>query len=137
MKSELFRSLCSFPPDDERHGTVNGYANLDCRCDRCRAAWRDHHREYMHRTARAIPRKDYVALRRQNMVHGTEAGYKRGCRCSACRHTASMARWERRQVGQVLTHNRAGYANGCRCDVCREAHRVYSAERRAKKRAAA
>jgi hypothetical protein len=26
-------------PDDPRHGTVNGYSNLKCRCDRCRAAW--------------------------------------------------------------------------------------------------
>lgn len=25
-------------PDDPRHGTRNGYGNLGCRCDRCRAA---------------------------------------------------------------------------------------------------
>lgn len=25
-------------PDDPRHGTINGYNNLKCRCDRCRAA---------------------------------------------------------------------------------------------------
>jgi hypothetical protein len=34
------------PPDwamngteDHRHGSANGYGNLGCRCDRCRAAW--------------------------------------------------------------------------------------------------
>lgn len=25
-------------PDDPRHGSLNGYDNLDCRCDRCKAA---------------------------------------------------------------------------------------------------
>lgn len=25
-------------PEDPRHGSHNGYANLGCRCDRCRAA---------------------------------------------------------------------------------------------------
>lgn len=36
-------------PTDERHGTVNGYGNLACPCDRCREAWRIKHLEYMHR----------------------------------------------------------------------------------------
>lgn len=36
-------------PDDPRHGTVNGYSNHKCRCDRCRANWTRWHREYMHR----------------------------------------------------------------------------------------
>lgn len=27
-------------PSDDRHGTVNGYQNLKCRCDLCRDAWR-------------------------------------------------------------------------------------------------
>lgn len=29
-------------PDDPRHGTINGYANLRCRCPRCREANRQH-----------------------------------------------------------------------------------------------
>jgi hypothetical protein len=33
---------------DPRHGTVNGYTNLVCRCVDCTAAWRDAHRNYMH-----------------------------------------------------------------------------------------
>ncbi len=34
---------------DPRHGTVNGYTNLLCSCDRCREAWRVAHKAYMHR----------------------------------------------------------------------------------------
>lgn len=29
--------------NDPRHGTTNGYKNLDCRCDRCRKAGHDDH----------------------------------------------------------------------------------------------
>lgn len=31
---------CRIGPDDHRHGTANGYDNLDCRCPRCREAHR-------------------------------------------------------------------------------------------------
>lgn len=34
------------PPDDPRHGTVNGYRNCFCRCQLCRAAWAEYHRKY-------------------------------------------------------------------------------------------
>lgn len=33
---------------DPRHGTANGYVNLTCRCQRCRAAWADYHLVYLH-----------------------------------------------------------------------------------------
>lgn len=36
-------------PADPRHGTLNGYNNLRCRCDRCRAANAASQREYMQR----------------------------------------------------------------------------------------
>lgn len=39
----------TFAAADPRHGTSNGYTNLDCRCRRCKAAWRLTHRAYMHR----------------------------------------------------------------------------------------
>lgn len=39
--AELFRE----DPNDSRHGSTNGYTNLGCRCDRCRAAWATHVRE--------------------------------------------------------------------------------------------
>jgi hypothetical protein len=31
--------------NDPRHGTVNGYSNLGCRCQPCRDAWAVYHRE--------------------------------------------------------------------------------------------
>lgn len=34
--------------DDPRHGTTNGYSNLGCHCDRCKAAWAKDHLNYMH-----------------------------------------------------------------------------------------
>lgn len=39
-------------PEDERHGTTNGYSNLKCRCDRCKEAWKLWHREWMHQADR-------------------------------------------------------------------------------------
>jgi len=42
-------------PNDPRHGTVNGYSNCFCRCERCRAVWRRYiqrkgwNREHMRR----------------------------------------------------------------------------------------
>lgn len=37
-----------YPGDgDPRHGTVNGYCNLKCKCDECKAAWAESHRDYM------------------------------------------------------------------------------------------
>lgn len=43
QKAELFRA----DPTDVRHGTANGYSNLDCRCARCRAAWNVAFRAYL------------------------------------------------------------------------------------------
>lgn len=35
----MSRQRIQHDPADPRHGTVNGYANLSCRCDLCRSAW--------------------------------------------------------------------------------------------------
>ena len=66
-------------PDDPRHGTNNGYMNLRCRCDACKAAGRQANLEQKQkRLARGLPDGD----RR----HGTCNGYTNwGCRCGACR----------------------------------------------------
>lgn len=135
--SQVKDSRSTLAPDDPRHGTANGYSNRRCRCDECRAAWAAHYKAWTHRTARATPREDYFERRRQQLVHGTEAGSKRGCKCGPCRLAATVARWERRQVGEVRTHNASGYANGCRCEVCREARRIYQNAYRKRLRAAA
>jgi hypothetical protein len=34
---------------DPRHGSVNGYVNYLCRCQRCRKAWAKYHKAYMDR----------------------------------------------------------------------------------------
>lgn len=35
-------------PTDPRHGTMNGYNNLKCRCLRCKEAWRIYPNNQMH-----------------------------------------------------------------------------------------
>ncbi len=35
-------------PEDPRHGSINGYDNLACRCDRCTESKRVTHLAYMH-----------------------------------------------------------------------------------------
>lgn len=57
-------------PGDPRHGTMNGYNNLRCRCDRCREAWAEWHwrNNYdRHRTEQGRLRERYRIAR--------EAGY--------------------------------------------------------------
>lgn len=39
---------CNLTHDDPRHGTSNGYTNLECRCQLCREAWAVAHWTYMH-----------------------------------------------------------------------------------------
>jgi hypothetical protein len=140
----------SLAPDDPRHGTTNGYNNLGCRCDACRAA----KLEYVRSRGYGTYRRDACAcgqpkdLRagqcracdigaRKRAPHGTESRYSSGCRCADCKQAMNAERARRRRTPNVRVHNRSGYTNGCRCDVCREAHRVYSAARHGVKVAAA
>jgi len=129
-------------PEDERHGTVNGYVNLGCRCDRCRGAQRDYCRDYTHRTGRRRPREQWLSERRTQAEsrdnHGSETRYSRGCRCEPCRRAAADARARRRLMPAVSRHGvYSSYSNGCRCDECRAAYAKHRREQRARKRAAA
>lgn len=66
-------------PNDHRHGTVNGYGNLRCRCPRCRAA-----NTAQMRVARARMRAA-VAAGQRDLRHGTTGGYTNyGCHCEHC-----------------------------------------------------
>jgi hypothetical protein len=63
---------------DTRHGTVNGYTNLDCHCQPCKAAW-------------AAKMKDRRLQRRAQGLapddprHGKYSTYSNWmCRCDAC-----------------------------------------------------
>jgi hypothetical protein len=87
---------------DPRHGTRNGYVNLGCRCDLCRAASSVSSLEYKHRTGRAVPMEQHLAAVRAEAEardnHGTESRYNLGCRCRACRNGAAAARRRRRHA---------------------------------------
>ena len=81
--------------DDPRHGTKNGYSNLRCRCDDCRAAWAAYcYKRQKERAASNIP-----------FIHGTENGYGNyGCRCPSCtaaRSAANLARYHRRKAREL------------------------------------
>jgi len=75
------RSLGRLTPDDPRHGTINGYGNLGCRCDLCREAHRKNHNEYMARQR---------AMGRVLGRHGSELAYDTGCRCDPCREAHNL-----------------------------------------------
>lgn len=122
---------------DPRHGTHNGYTNLRCRCDRCRAANTASHREWAHRSGYSRPAEDVNYIRARNADcadnHGTEYRYTRGCRCDACRAASAAARRIRRLTPNVAVHGAYGYANGCRCDACRTGNNARSSANRAKR----
>jgi hypothetical protein len=90
---------------DPRHGTVNGYDNLKCRCPLCREAWRVGHQEWVVRNdyrtinpntgERRMSRADYLASL-PVPEHGTEARYGKGCKCGPCMTAARAARAARR-----------------------------------------
>ena len=67
---------------DARHGTVNGYKNLACRCDRCCAA----HTAYA--SKKVAERRERTARDGlpSHVLHGRKSAYDNwGCRCTDCR----------------------------------------------------
>lgn len=63
--------------DDPRHGTLNGYNTLKCRCDNCRAAKAAYQIDY---------KRPYKRLAADDPRHGTYNGYSNlKCRCADCR----------------------------------------------------
>ena len=92
------------PPDDPRHGTVNGYSNHKCRCELCRGAGTEAQRARRIR-ARARTCPDC----------GGPGGIYRG-RCVGCYEVASGKRADRHH-GQGARGVK-GYLGGCRCATC-------------------
>jgi hypothetical protein len=74
-------------PSDPRHGTTNGYGNLGCRCERCRAANTMAHRELLARYRAEGGRGE----------HGTIYRYATGCRCRACLDASAADSSERKR----------------------------------------
>jgi hypothetical protein len=80
-------------PDDHRHGTINGYSNHKCRCDLCKAAWR----EYCF--AKRQMRFSRGAKNPRTIPHGTTGGYGNWhCRCEDC--TAAWAKDGRERIAR-------------------------------------
>lgn len=71
------------------HGTVQGYGYWKCRCELCRQANRDYY-------GTKFSMEEYKA--QFPLVHGTEKGYQRGCRCDECRSASTKARQRRRKA---------------------------------------
>jgi hypothetical protein len=75
----------TLPWDDPRHGTTNGYSNLDCRCQPCRDARRCLLRT---RAKRARIARCWKLL----VIHGTNNAYTHyGCRCMPCTEATAQA----------------------------------------------
>jgi hypothetical protein len=81
---------------DHRHGTVNGYTNLHCRCEACRKAW----------AASCYARQQRRRLTDpEDPRHGTQNGYGNyKCRCEPCTaaySAACLARLHKRKQRQA------------------------------------
>jgi hypothetical protein len=95
------RPRAELQPDDPRHGTVNGYGNLGCRCDACRTAHREHSVMYMRRM-----RQSGHLLAKPSVQHGTNYCYNVGCRCDKCR--AAKAETSRRSKARKRSGRSVG-----------------------------
>ncbi len=84
-------------PDDERHGTLNGYTNYHCKCVPCRTFGR----AYSKKMARKRRQKGLPA---GSKLHGTEGGYSNyKCRCVPCleARAAYSAAWRAKKKKAV------------------------------------
>lgn len=81
------------------HGSVTGYCHGGCRCDACRLANTDYHRELRKRL------RARIGSTLARVPHGTAGGYaNHGCRCEACRsahHTTMAAAYARRRARRL------------------------------------
>lgn len=58
----------TFPARDPRHGTENGYGNLDCRCRRCTAA----HARWQHDYTSRPDRRVWITSQQRARAHGAQ-----------------------------------------------------------------
>lgn len=86
-------------PDDARHGTLNGYSNLRCRCDRCREANRLAQKEYLDRNPIQREKNRERATRRRLEMGMKPRRVKGTCNaaplgCSRLEHNGGLHRTE-------------------------------------------
>lgn len=94
---------------EDWHGTPNGYGNKKCRCDDCRDAWNEYHREFRRRP------------QPEGMIHGIASSYtNRGCKCPECK--AAKTDQYRRQVYGLPegTYQRLYDEQEGLCTLCRK-----------------
>jgi hypothetical protein len=65
---------------DPRHGSLNAYNNLRCRCDECREAAREPARQRQE----AWRRRQGMGEAKRGRTHGVISNYHEGCRCPDC-----------------------------------------------------
>jgi len=64
--------------NDPRHGTLNGYCNLGCRCERCKVPWVAYNKQRRVERAKLIQPDD--------PRHGKQSFYyNHSCRCDKCK----------------------------------------------------
>jgi hypothetical protein len=68
------RTKISEGDGDPRHGTVNGYSNLGCRCPECRQAWTEYHYDYMHADEKRL---ENHRIRQNRKYHATHPNARR------------------------------------------------------------
>ena len=86
------------PPKQYEHGTLASYCHGACRCDECRRANTDYHRELRKRL------RARIGTPWAQVPHGTAGGYaNHGCRCRPCSdaHREAMVRsYDRRKAAK-------------------------------------
>lgn len=121
---------------DPRHGTRNGYINLACRCEPCKAAGREANAEQKRK------RLARVAADPSTVPHGTLNGYTNYlCRCEPCVAGYRQARGYRgpqpppAPCGTVAAYNRHLRHGEPACQPCKDA--AATVRRRYRQKAAA
>lgn len=89
------------------HGTYDAYNNHGCRCEECKRAAREYRQSMMTDCPGGCGRKVHgryrpdrlcrSCVKKKPLIHGTESGYQKGCRCDRCRAASTAGRTARKR----------------------------------------